>query len=148
MTGLLNDDEFKKLWDSAGGKKDFEPVKVGTYHAEISGVKFDEGTNEKAPVVTWEATITDLTSGFANRKIWQRNQVTEKGLYFLRQNMDILGLGMVTTITEMIASLEKALGSRVSIKVKQREYNGKTYNDFEMLELISGGQADTDNLPF
>lgn len=136
MTDL--EQEFMELWGSAEtAKTEFAPVPAGKYHAEITSVKHIEGDEEKAPCVNWEVTITDSGKNVENRKVWQRNQITGRGIGFLKKNLETLGLAEgITGRTSMLAKLEQALGLKVEVKVTQREYNGKIYNDFFFNELL------------
>lgn len=136
------DQDFESLWSGASEPKGFEPIPKGNYHAEVTGVKYDQGDGVKAPSVNWEVTITDSIKNAQNRKVWQRNQITEKGISFLKENLQILGLSDgISSFDSMLSKLTPAIGLKVQVKVTQREYNGKTYNDFKFDCLIDGSDV-------
>ena len=145
----MNEDIDKLLQSAEPGKREFTPVTPGDYHAEITKAVLEDAKDNRPMRVQWEYTITDQ-SGFANRKIWENNQLTSTGMPFFVENLDKLGITKPSKVAEIPNSLEQALGKRVVIKVTNKpksDGNGVWVNGY-IQQVIEHGQMPEDDVPF
>lgn len=128
---------FEDAWNNQAARTEFEPIPDGKYHAQITKATFVEKKDGKPAKVQWEYTITD-SGKFEKRKVWENNQISQKGMFFLRRNLDILGLSEgVKSTSDIVGKLEYALNKRVVLTITQRTFNDKIYNNGQIDELIT-----------
>lgn len=138
MSGL------KTTWGDED-KKEFKALPNGVYHATVSGAQLTKSKDNTEDVVEFEFTVTD--SDHANRKLWDKCNV-QKVAWKVKKNFTALGVwpeNEPDSIDELLPLCGQALNKSVEVKVTTREYNGKFYNNAEVVKVIDTADQD---IPF
>jgi hypothetical protein len=118
--------------DSGG----YSLIDEGKYVAKITNSSLDtskEGTEDDPYVLKVEYTIS--SGKFERRKLWQNFRFSEKSLKWIRWQ---LGVMAAFKAAEHIFKLVEMGDVHFNVEISHREYNGKTYTDTKLLDIISG----------
>lgn len=138
---------FADLVRNATPSGGFSPVPVGEYDAVVSGAEFKTSSNGN-PMYNVEFTITD--SGEAKgRKAWRNITITERSVGMALDQLIALGTSQEAVAESLIEGndLGKAtvcadlVDTPCRIKIKHREYNGKTQSDVDRIMPAGPGAA-------
>lgn len=142
-------ENLNDIWAKASPMAGFDNIAPGVYDAVVTGATFEESKDDKPPRVSWEYTIE--SGDFENRKIWENNQITEKGVSFLINNLFKLGLEKPSQISQLPKVLEGALGKNVEITVKhspKKDGSGGVWVNAYINEVINPEEMRQDDVPF
>ncbi len=121
------------------------PIPVGEYEAVVSGAEFKTSSNGN-PMFNVEFTITDESEA-KGRKAWRNIVITEKSVNMALDQLLKLGTtqGDVAAALAEGAEQEQAIvcgqlvDSPCRIKIKHREWEGKTQNDVDRIMQVGNG---------
>lgn len=143
--------EWMDAFDKApqAEEMEFEPVANGEYEAVITNASLKAPKEGKPAQVSFEH---EITSGkFKGRKVFQNSQLTEKGAPYIKKDLATLGHHDVKG-GDLPDTLQQCIGKEVVIYCKNKEYNGKTYTNVYLNEVLDPNrpkQMDMDeDLPF
>lgn len=137
--------DFESLWNEAEDVAEFKTVAQGDYEAVITsaGVESPQDGNG-SDKVNIEYTIS--SGDFKGSKVWSNSKVNAQGMPYIKKDATTLGIniGGIKSQYDLSEALSTAKGKSVKIYVKQTQYNGKTYANPYLNELISNELISSD----
>jgi hypothetical protein len=116
----------------------FEPPPAGTYNCRIDETTM--GTTRKGDQMI--TAVYEITDGqHKGKKLWDRIVLTKAAEWKLDQFLQALGIAS-SRKRKGVLDLEEIVGERITVKVKQGEYNG---NPTAEVDRVSAA-ADSDDL--
>lgn len=139
---MLDFSQLGSLEEIEAGNKDFSPLPVGKYEAIVTKV---EQTQSKAGLTARKVEFKVVGESFNGRKIWKQfflesangldKTKTMIGMFsgFLKKcGVDQESRSLLLNSGYNPEGLQAVLSDKVyNIVVSQREYEGKTYNEFD-----------------
>ena len=112
-----------------------EPVADGTYTVQLEKYTLIPAKDDKEDTYRLEFEIVE-DGDYLGRRLFRNYTLSGNALFFLKRDLVRMGLDpdLISGEVEMEDVLPLVVGYQGEAKVTQRTYNGRVYNDIEVLD--------------